>query len=213
MQRLQCDVLVIGAGLAGVWAAARAKELAPRVILAEIGKVGKSGKSAFSGAGILCTDPSDDMDVWHREICEKGQYLNDQDWVRLLLEEHPKRMQDMEDWGLTFERDKDGKIYRHVGLNHVHTRITSVSSLEMMEVMRKRLENIGVSMLERVMITDLLTSDGASPTGGAVVGAVGFQTRTGEGVVINAGATVIAAGSSGLFLATGEGIAQGFRAG
>lgn len=213
MQQLECDVLVIGAGLAGVWAAARAKELAPRVILVDIGKVGKSGKSSFAGAGILCPDAADDMDVWHKEICEKGQYLNDQDWVRLLLEEHPKRMKDMEDWGLTFERDEHGKIFRHVGLNHVNTRITSVSSLEMMDTIRKRLEKTGVTLLERVMITGLLTSDGETPTGGSVVGAVGFQTRTGENVTINAGATVCAAGSTGLFLGGGEGIAQGYWAG
>lgn len=213
MQQLQCDVLVIGAGLAGVWAAARAKELAPRVILAEIGKVGKSGKSAFSGAGILCPDPSDDLDVWHKEISEKGQYLNDQDWVRLVLEEHPKRLKDMEDWGLTFERDEKGKIFRHVGLNHVNTRITSISSLEMMDVMRKRLEKIGVTLLERVMINGLLTSDGAAPTSGSVVGAVGLQTRTGESFVINAGATIMAAGGSGYFLGSGEGIAQGYWSG
>ncbi len=213
MQQLECDVLVIGAGLAGVWAAARAKELAPRVILVDIAKVGKSGKSAFSGAGILCPDASDDLDVWHKEISEKGQYLGDQDWIRLMLEEHPKRLKDMEDWGLTFERDKDGKIHRHVGLNHVNTRITSVSSLEMLDVMRKRVEGSGVTLLERVMITGLLTSDGAIPTGGSVVGAVGLQTRTGEDFVINAGATVMASGSTGMFMGAGEGITQGFAAG
>ncbi len=213
MQQLQCDVLVIGAGLAGVWAAARAKELAPRVILVELAKVGKCGKSSFAGAGILCPDPADDMDVWHQEISEKGQWLGDQDWVKLMLEQYPQRMKDMEDWGLIFERDKNGKIFRHVGLNHVNTRITSVDSLQMMDVMRKRLERTGVTFLERTMITGLLTSDGVAPTGGSVVGAVGFQTRTGEGFVINAGATVMATGSSGFFLGAGEGVAQGYWSG
>ncbi|MBI4330552.1 MAG: FAD-binding protein [Chloroflexi bacterium] len=213
MQRLQCDVLVIGAGLAGVWAAARAKELAPSVILVDIARVGKSGKSAFSGAGILCPEPSDDMDVWHKEISEKGQYLNDQDWVRIVLEEQPARLKDMGDWGLTFERDEKGKVVRHVGLNHVTTRITTVDSLEMLGVMRKRLENTGVTLLERVMITGLATSDGNLPTAGSVVGAVGFHTRTGEGFAINAGATVVASGSTVFLWGTGEGIAQGYRAG
>ncbi len=213
MKRFQCDVLVVGAGLAGVWAAARARELAPRVILVELGKVGKCGKSSFSGAGILCPAASDDMDVWHREISEKGQYLGDQDWVRLLLEDHPKRLRDMEEWGLDFERDRDGSIYRHVGLNHVNTRITTIDSLQMMEVMRKRLEGAGVTMLERVMITGLLTSDGETPTRGTVAGAAGFDTRTGEPCIISSGTTVMATGSSGLFGNTGSGIAQAYRAG
>lgn len=213
MQRLQCDVLVVGGGLAGVWAAARARELASRVILVELAKISRSGKSSFSGAGILCPDAADDMDVWHKEIVKKGQYLNDQDWVRVMLEEHPKRLKDMEEWGLTFERDQNGKVYRHVGLNHINTRITSVDSLEMMEIMRKRVENTGVTLMERVMITGLLTSDGVWPTGGAVVGAVGFHARTGETFIISSGAVVMATGGSGLYWAAGDGIAQAYWAG
>ncbi|MBI4331316.1 MAG: FAD-binding protein [Chloroflexi bacterium] len=213
MQNIQCDVLVIGGGLAGCWAAARAREFAPRVILVDMARVGKSGKSSFSGAAILCPDASDDLDVWQKEIVEKGQYLNDQDWVRVLLEEHPARLRDMERWGLTFERDQQGKIYRHVGLNHVNTRITTVDSLEMMAIMRRRLEATGVTFLERVMVTSLLTSDGAQPTAGAVTGAVGFNTRTGETFVINSGATVMASGSTGMFGASGEGIVAAYLAG
>ncbi len=213
MQQLKCDVLVIGAGLAGCWAGIRAREMANSVIVVDIGKVSRSGKSSFSGAGILCPDESDDLDVWQREMVEKGEYLNNQDWVRLVLEEQPQRLRDMGQWGLRFERDAQGHIFRHVGLNHVDTRITTVDSLEMMEVMRKRLEGMGVSFLERVMITDLLTSDGAAPTGGAVVGAMGFHTRTGETFVINAGATVMASGNTRLFGTAGEGIVQAFRVG
>ncbi len=213
MQRLQCDVLVIGAGLAGAWAAARAKEIANNVVLVEIARIGKSGKSAFSGAGILCPEDSDDRDAWQREIVQKGQFMNDQDWVSLMLADQPKRLRDMEQWGLVFERDEKGKVYRHVGLNHQNTRITTIDSLQMMEVMRRRLEAIGVTFLERVMVARLLTSDGATPTGGSVVGAIGFQTRTGETVVINASATVVASGGAGLFGAGAEGIAQAYWAG
>jgi succinate dehydrogenase/fumarate reductase flavoprotein subunit len=213
MQQLECDVLVIGGGLAGCWAALRAKELAPKVILVDIGKVSRSGKSSFSGAGILCPQKSDDLDVWHKEIAEKGEYLGDQDWIRVMLEEQILRLEDMGQLGLTFERDDKGQIVRHVGLNHVNTRITTVDSLLMMDVMRRRMEALGVTFLERVMITDLLTSDGTLPTGGSVVGAIGFNTRTGETFAINSGATVMTAGATGMFGAAGEGIVQAYRAG
>jgi succinate dehydrogenase / fumarate reductase, flavoprotein subunit len=153
------------------------------------------------------------LDIWHREIAEKGQYLGDQDWIRVLLQEQIKRLEDMGKWGLSFERDGTGKIFRHVGLNHVNTRITTVDSLEMMDVMRRRLEALGVILLERIMITELLTSDGASPTSGSVVGAVSFHIRTGETFAINSGATVMASGGTGLFGAGGEGIVQGYSAG
>ncbi|MBI4330330.1 MAG: FAD-binding protein [Chloroflexi bacterium] len=213
MKQLQCEVLVIGGGLGGCWAALRARELGSSVVLADISRVSRSGKSSFSGAGILFPEASDDLDNWHREIVEKGEYLNDQDWVRVMLEEQGKRMDDMARWGLTLERDGGGKVYRHVGLNHGITRIVTVSSLEMMEVLRRRLEAGGVTLHERVMITDLLTSDGNSPTSGTVVGALGFDVRTGESLVVNAGATVVASGTTGLFGTTGEGIVAACRAG
>lgn len=213
MQQLKCDVLIIGAGLAGCWAALRAKELASEVIMVDIAKVSRSGKSSFSGAGILCPQESDDLDVWHKEITEKGQFLGDQDWIRVMLEEQIPRLEDMGKWGLAFERDDRGQIFRHVGLNHVNTRITTVDSLQMMDVLRKRMESIGVTFLERVMITNLLTSEGALPTEGSVVGATGFNIRTGETFAINSGATVMAAGSTGMFGAAGEGILQAYKAG
>ncbi len=213
MQHLQCNVLVIGAGLAGCWAALRARELAPKVILADIAKVSRSGKSSFSGAGILCPQKSDDLDVWHKEIAEKGEFLGDQDWIRILLEEQITRLDDMGKWGLAYERDEKGRIFRHVGLNHVNTRITTVDSLRMMDVLRKKMEALGVTFLERVMITGLMTSDGTLPTAGSVVGAVGFNIRTGETFAINSGATVMAAGGTGMFGAAGEGMVQAYRAG
>lgn len=213
MQYLECDVLVVGGGLAGCWAALRAKELVPRVILVDIARVSRSGKSSFSGAGILAPDSSDDLDAWQKEIVEKGQYLGDQDWVRVMLEDQPARLKDMGQWGMKFEFDKKGQVLRHFGLNHTNTKIITVDSLEMMEVMRKRLEDMGVAFLERVMITALLTSDGAAPTDGSVAGAVGFHTRTGESFAINSGATVIATGTTGLFGACGEGVIQAFQAG
>ncbi len=213
MPNLKCDVLVIGAGLAGCWAAVRARELAPKVILVDIAKVSRSGKSSFSGAGILAPEASDDLDAWQQEVVEKGQYLGDQDWVRIMLEEQTARLEEMGRWGMAFEYDKTGKVLRHFGLNHTITKITTVDSLQMMEAMRKRLEQLGVTLLERVMITDLLTSDGATPTEGSVVGAVGFNTRTGAKYAINAGATVVATGTTGLFGASGEGVTQAFKVG
>ncbi len=213
MQQLKCDVLVIGGGLAGCWAALRAREFADRVILVDIGRVARSGSSAFSGAGILCPDDSDNLDIWHKEIVEKGEYLSDQDWVRLMLEDQPRRLADMGRWGLVFERDNNGQVLRHVGLNHASTRITTIDSLQMMDVLRRQMEAAGVTLIERTMITNLLTSDGNLPTNGSVAGAVGFDVRRGETYAINSGATVVASGSIGSFGGMGEGTAMSYWAG
>ncbi len=208
-----CDVLVIGGGLAGCWAAIKAREKAQRVILVDKGKVSRSGKSAFAGAGILCPWPGDDLDAWRREIVVRGQYLADQDIVDALLEEQPARIRDMGDWGLDYERDKAGNLVRVSALGGITTKVVTVSSQEMMEVLRRRMEAIGVTILDRVFVTALLTSDGHHPTEGTVTGAYGFNTRTGEPCIINAAATVLAAGGLNYYYFTGDSYALGYRAG
>lgn len=213
MQRIECDVLVIGGGMAGCWAALEAKEMAPEVVLVEKGRVSRCGKSSFAGAGILCPDPSDDLDAWHRDIVERGRYLNDQEWLKTLLEEQPERISEMERWGVPFEKDKHGKILRQPTLGSAVGKSAIMSSLKTMEVFKRRLEKSGVKLLERVMIVGLLSSDGVYPTEGSIVGALGFHTRTGETYLINSNATVLATGGFGYADLCGDGVAQAFRAG
>ncbi len=213
MNRIESDVLVIGGGLAGCWAAIKAREKAPRVALVEKGKVSRSGKSSFSGAGILCPMPGDDLDAWRREIVVKGEYLADQDLVDIILDEQYDRIKDMGEWGVSYERDDRGKLVRVNALGAVVTRTVSVSSQEMMEAMRRRMEALGVRLIDGTMVTGLLTSDGAYPTGGAVTGCYGFDTGNGQPIAISAGATVLATGGTGWFDLSGDGIAMAYRAG
>ncbi len=213
MQELECDVLVIGGGLAGAWAALRAGEIAPRVILAEKGKTGRAGQSPFSGANILCPLSGDDLDAWQKEIAARGEYMCDQDWVATVLAEQEARTLDMADMGIDFERDRQGNLVRSVGLAHQVTRLSTVNSLQMMARFRKTLADRGVQLQDRLMVTHLLTSDGRYPTRGRVAGALGFHTHSGEIVVIAAKATVVATGGSGHFDLSGDGICQAFLAG
>ena len=213
MAELDCDVLVIGGGLAGCWAALKAKEYAPNVILVDKGKVSRSGISSFAGAGICCPYPTDDLDDWQRELVKKDEYLADQDWIEILFQEQPKRIREMEEWGVAFERDEKGNLLRFAAMGRVITKVVTVSSEQLMGVMKERLQISGVNLLERVMITSLLTSDGICPTKGSIIGAYGFNTRSGESVSINAGATIICTGGSHFHDQTGDGIAQAYRAG
>jgi len=208
------DVLVIGGGLAGSWAALRAASSGAKVTLVEMAKLARQMKSTFSGATILYPTSKDDLDAWAKEIVEAGSYVNDQDWVVAILQETESRVRDMEEWGTPFERDKDGQLVRKIGMGHQLTRGAWVEGEAMMKILKKRLEAAKVEFLERTMITNLLTSDGCYPTTGSVVGAVGFNTKTAEPVTIRARATVMTSGAmaqeAGL---TGDGIAQAFRAG
>ncbi len=207
------DVLVIGGGLAGCWAAYKALETGSKVILVDRGKVSRSGKSSFSGASILCPLPQDDLDVWHMEMASRGDYVSDQDWIDIILQEIPSRVKDMEAMGIEFERDKKGQLIRSVGLAHKITRVTNLNSFHMIETLKKRLMEKGVKLIEKTMITELLTSDGGFPTKGRVCGAIGFNINDGSPVIIHAGAVVIATGATGLFDQSGDGIAQALRVG
>lgn len=213
MENVQCDVLVLGGGLAGCWAALKAKELVPHVVLVDKGKVSRSGKSSFAGAGILCPLSSDNLDLWHKEIVESGQYINDQDWVRVLLQELEEKIKDLQKFGVQFGKDEKGNLLRSAALGGYYTKVAHVDSLKLMGIMRRRLEDAGVKILDRVMVTSLLTSDGFFPTRGSVVGAFGFHTRTSETFVFNAKSTVVTNGSTGHFDLSGDGIAHSFLAG
>lgn len=207
------DVLVIGGGLAGCWAAIRAKGIAPKVTLVDKAVVSRSGCSAWAYY-FLAPPAEKDFPTWKKELVEKGEYLSNQEWVDTLLMEHAQRLADMESWGAPFERDTKGNLIIKSGRGHKSTGFVTSDAKPRMELLKKKARDMGVDILDRVMITDLLTSDGKLPTSGSVVGAIGFSTRTGDIVVIKAKSVIIAAGPihQGTNLA-GDGAAMAFRAG
>ncbi len=194
---IESDVLVIGAGLAGSWAALRAKEITDDVLLVDKSRIGKSGMSYFASGVLVYWTPEDPIYPWVKEITEGGAYLNDQRWTEIVLKENYDRINSMDEWsgGTVFEKDDKGRIERIKGRGHQVTRLIMFHGTQLMETMRKQLVKRKVKLMDRVMITDLLTSDGKHPTKGSVIGAIGIHTRTGELHVFRAKATVLASGS------------------
>ncbi len=216
---IETDVLVIGGGFAGVWAAIRARDSGAKVLLVDKAKVARSGCSTFAAGIQLGPMPDDDLDVWKKEIVESGDYFPDQDWVDIFLKNQIARIQDYDKWGAPLERDNKGKIARIVGRGHKNTRLYQFHGPKLMQTLRDQALRRGVVLLERTMVTDLLTSDGKHPTKGRVVGALGFNTRTGEFSIIRAKATVMSAGpacgkrGNVVDNDTGDGVAGSFRVG
>ncbi len=105
----------------------------------------------------------------------------------------------MSEWGVDYERDDAGRLVRISALGSQVTKTIAVPSQQMMETLRKKINDLGVPILDRAMVTGLLTSDGLYPTGGAVAGCYGFNTKTGDPFVINAAATVVASGGTGWY--------------
>lgn len=210
------DVLVIGGGIAGVFASIKAKESgAKKVVQVDKGHVGKSGNSAF-GAGVLhvLLPSQTDEDLADRlmRLTRAQGYLVQQDMIQDHLEQSWSIVQDMERWGVEFERTSDGEIESHPGRGK-HPIIMFHGPQLMHSLMKAGLRS-GVQQINRIIITDLLKVNGK------VTGAVGINIRNGKFYVLKAKATILATGSTwykGLLPGhrdcTGDGYPVAYRAG
>ncbi|MEE8449405.1 MAG: FAD-binding protein [Thermodesulfobacteriota bacterium] len=218
-QMLETDVLVVGAGLGGCWAALRASELVPRVILVDKGMVGRSGTAVFCH-DILAPMPEGELDDWLKEMVEHTEYISDQDFLKVWITEGGKRIADLRAFGVPFETDEKGDLFLSLGRGHKKSRVVLCDCRTLMEVMREQLLARKVKLVERVMTCELLTSDGQHPSNGRVVGALGIHGRSGEAIAFKAKAVVLATGLAGFKMRssyadniTGDGQAMAFRAG
>lgn len=215
----EADVLIVGGGFAGVWAALRAAELGASVILVDKAYVSRSGASPMSGGITTCPLDCDDLDIWAEEFIVRGSYMCDQRWTYQLLEGQRERVKDYERWNVPISRDAAGNIRRFASRGMVNVRGMQYQPKVAMRVLRQQILDRGVQILDRVSITELVTSDGCWPTRGAVTGAVGFDVYTGAFIALRAKRTIIATGMIAMKGThrvdndTGDGVAMAFRAG
>lgn len=219
-ERIETDLLVIGGGLAGAFAAIKAKEAGTsKVTLVSKGKLGKDSISTFAAGVFTMIFSEDDREPLIKKwgLSEAyGAGLYDEEWLNIWLDENYDRILDMEKWGVEWEKTPDGKFERKMG--RFAKMVGMFHGPQMMEAMAKKVIKSGVQVIGHTMVTDLLTEKGKSE--GHVIGAVGFDVRTGEFRIFRAKATVLAAGGCGLKsrfsshrFQTGESIAMAYRAG
>lgn len=198
-QLVQTDVLVIGAGAAGLFAAIRAKEAGVDVVVVDEAQSGFSGGSATGAQLINCAFPGDDLDDFALGVIDYSGYLADQDIVYAIIGESYDRIQDLLRWGVEFMRDEKGEIKTQLADQPYSTKCKSRllypappgRSVHILKIKAEALR-LGVKFVDRVMVTDLLTSDGK------VVGAVGFHTREGDSYHFKAKAVIVATGTFSL---------------
>lgn len=209
------DVLVIGGGLSGAFAAIKAKEAgAPLVVQVDKAYMGKSGCSAFAAGVIQAFSPDeDDREDCFREAVTKSHFLCDQEKLEDHLDDSADRIKEMDSFGVEFVKTADGKLQRQVGRGKF-TSIMFHGGYQMMEAMRRAALGTGVKLVDRVMIVDLLTD------GGRIAGAIGFNTDSGQvhefvakSVVLAAGRTWLKTRRPGHRNLSGDGIAAAYRAG
>jgi fumarate reductase (CoM/CoB) subunit A len=219
-----CDVLVIGGGAAAVRAAVEAAQPGARVILVDKGDFERSGTSPLSIHGFATTlHQTDSPDRLFQDIIDTGGNLNDHNLVRTAVAEAGREPAMLEAMGVHFHRGQSGKydIYRGDGHSVPHglTFDPEENGLNIVAVLGKEAWKRGVTLVEKVMITELLVE------GNQVYGASGIGEQ-GEDHVFAAGAVVLAAGGANRifpnvvpriadekYRTTGDGLALALQAG
>ena len=190
---IETDILIVGGGGAGCFAALRARDFFENVLVVSKGYVGPGSVSATLGGGANICFPGDDHKAWMEEMVERGEYLNDQEWVKIQLEGVYPLAMDLDRWGMAyglkiFEKDEQGNFLRKKARGNINTRTAVIHGFPMMETLRKKILERNIKLLERVMVTDLLLNNGR------VAGVLGLDYRKGEFYLIKARAVVLAAG-------------------
>ena len=214
---LQTDVLVIGGGFSGTWAAIKAREHVNNVLMVDKGPRDWGGLGSMSGGDMIVKQPEfeasdlvDELTYYYDGLCE-------QDVLKEILELSYDRFMDLEKMGHRFYRE-DGVLqsipqrgldkmryyfYHPYGKGGSHTT----------EVLNKRLQELNVKRMGRVEITRLIKD------GDRVVGAAGFHGQSGASILIHAKAVILAAHSGGwkgsylLNTCAGEGSLLAYEAG
>ena len=203
------DVLVLGAGGAGMCAALKAKEQNVDVLMIDKMGIGWNGQVPIGG-GILAYVYPDYAAKWAENVTRQSHFFNDQDWTYQFGENMHKSTMDLAAMGLTFYQNKGELNILNWGPNIYVTLFDAPKSLL---ALKKTAKARGVKMMDKIYAIDLLKSDGR------VTGAVGLGLVDGKTYIFNAKSVVIATGNCGYMhektysSVLGEGPAMGYRAG
>lgn len=190
---LNTDVLVIGGGISGAFAAYKAREAGSNVLLVDRSYFGRSGCSALASGVYPAYMPGDSIDDWIKGL-GAGPLVNQSLFVKSLPVTY-EHLMTMDRWGVRWLKEgKDIVRMGAPGRTFKNGVWMADGGPQMMMSVRAGVLKSGVQVLNRVAITELLTSDGRLPTEGQVVGAIGFHVRTGEIYVIQAKATIMCTG-------------------
>ncbi len=191
----EAGVLVVGGGLAGCTAAIKARDAGVSVILVDKGYVGKSGQTPFAGSYcVFNPEWGDDLDEWMEQIDTVGEYVNNRTWTELCLRESYERYLELMSWGVKFGPDgtaRPGEEPGRGGMPGGPCRATMMEVREPSMILRREVLKRGVTIVDRTMVTELLTKDGK------VAGAMGIPMDSEGLVVFRAGAVILAAGAGG----------------
>ncbi len=225
-ERHEHDVLVIGAGGAGLRAAIEASAGGASVGLVCKSLLGKAHTVMAEGgvaAALGYVEPKDNWKVHFRDTMKGGRYLNQWRMAQLHAMEAPDRVKELEEWGALFDRTADGRILQRNFGGHKYPRLAHVgdrTGLEMIRTLQQHGIHCGMQVYMECTITRLLV-DSSGPNGPRIRGAFGYWRENGRFVIFHAKSIVLATGgigrafriNSNSWECTGDGQALAYLAG
>jgi succinate dehydrogenase / fumarate reductase flavoprotein subunit len=238
LEKHSYDVLIIGAGGAGLRAAISAHEAGLRVAIICKSLFGKAHTVMAEGgcaAAMGNANPNDNWQVHFRDTMRGGKFLNNWRMAELHAKQAPDRVWELETYGALFDRTKDGKISQRNFGGHEYPRLAHVgdrTGLELIRTMQQKIVSLQqddarqkghegadegrLKVFAETTITEIITD-----ASGAVAGAFGYYRETGDFVLFKAPAIVLATGgigksfkvTSNSWECTGDGMALALRAG
>jgi len=218
----QHDVLIVGAGGAGLRAAIAAADAGASVGVVCKSLLGKAHTVMAEGgiaAALGNVDPEDNWEVHFADTMRGGQLLNDYRMVEIFAREAPERVYELEQWGGLFDRTPDGRILQRPFGAHTYRRLCHVgdrTGLELIRTLQDRaVHSPAIEVYMEVTLTRLLLD------GTRIAGAFGYRREDGRFVVFRAKAVVLATGgwgkiykvTSNSWESTGDGCAMAYEAG
>jgi succinate dehydrogenase / fumarate reductase flavoprotein subunit len=200
------DVVVIGAGGAGLRAAIAAHEAGARTAVICKSLLGKAHTVMAEGgiaAAMGNAYPEDNWQVHFRDTMRGGKMLNHWRMAQLHAQEAPDRVRELEDWGALFDRTDAGLISQRDFGGHRYARLAHVgdrTGLELIRTLQQRTVALGIDVFMECTVTRLLTDDGRGGGAGgepSIVGAFGYWRESGRFVAWQAPSVILATGGIG----------------
>ena len=222
VKEISTDVLIVGSGGAGSRAAIEVDNNGLKATIVSKGLSFRSGCTGMAEGGynavFKAVDEEDSIETHINDTLKGGSYLNDKELVEILVNESPKRLIDLENYGALFDRQENGEIAQRAFGGQTYRRTCfqgDRTGAELLNALKEEIIKRDIECIEEVMITSLI-QDGLQ-----VIGATGFDLKDSSLIYFKAKAVILASGGAGqlypvtsnTFQKNGDGFAIAYRAG